>query len=50
MFGADFYQLPVNKNKIELIKKPQKIPEKLSFGETQLIPMKAGEIISWEMQ
>ncbi len=49
-FGAEFYQLPINKNKIELIKKPWKIAEKLSFGESQLVPMKAGEMISWQMQ
>lgn len=50
VFGAEFYNLPINKNKIELIKKPHKTPEKLSFGESYVIPMKAGEMISWEMQ
>lgn len=50
VFGAEFYQLPKNKNKIELIKRSHKIPEKLSFGETYVIPMKAGEIIQWQLQ
>ena len=50
VFGAEFYQLPVNSNKITLIKKPYKIAEKLSFGDTVLIPMKAGETLSWQIQ
>lgn len=50
VFGAEFYQLPINKNKIMLIKKPHKIPEKLPFGGTHLIPMKAGETVSWQIQ
>ncbi len=50
VFGADFYQLPINKNKITLIKKQHHIPEKLIFGKTHLIPMKAGEMISWQIQ
>src|SRR3990167_643515 len=44
--GAEFYQLPINKNNIILEKTPYKIAEKLSFGHTQLIPMKAGETVS----
>lgn len=50
VFGAEFYQLPVNKDKITLIKKSYKIHEKLAFGNTHLIPMKAGEIIPWQIQ
>ncbi|MCX7121476.1 MAG: dihydroorotase [Gammaproteobacteria bacterium] len=50
VFGAEFYQLPQNKSTITLIKEPYKIPEKLSFGNTQLIPMKAGETVSWKIQ
>lgn len=50
VFGAEFYELPINQNKITLIKKPYTIPEKLSFGNTQLIPMKAGETLFWQIQ
>ncbi|PIZ04725.1 MAG: dihydroorotase [Gammaproteobacteria bacterium CG_4_10_14_0_8_um_filter_38_16] len=50
VFGAAFYQLPINKNKITLIKKPWKIKDALSFGNTELIPMKAGEMLSWQIQ
>ncbi|OGT41446.1 MAG: dihydroorotase [Gammaproteobacteria bacterium RIFCSPHIGHO2_12_FULL_40_19] len=50
VFGAEFYELPINKNKITLIKSPHVIPETLSFGDTQLIPMKAGETVFWQIQ
>lgn len=49
VFGAEFYQLPINKNKITLIKSPHTIPESLPFGDTQLIPMKAGETLFWQI-
>lgn len=49
IFGAQFYQLPINQNKITLIKMPWKIPEKLSFGHSYLIPMQAGEMVSWQI-
>lgn len=48
VYGAEFYQLPINKNKMTLVKNPHIIPEKLSFGDTQLIPMKAGETVFWQ--
>lgn len=50
IFGADFYQLPHNKNTITLIKESWSIPETLSFGNSTLIPMKAGEVLSWKIQ
>lgn len=49
-FGADFYQLPRNKTQITLIKKDWVIPEHISFGQEQLIPFKAGESISWQIE
>ncbi|OGT36706.1 MAG: dihydroorotase [Gammaproteobacteria bacterium RIFCSPHIGHO2_12_FULL_38_14] len=48
VFGAEFYQLPVNREKIAIVKKPCKIPDTLPFGDTLLIPMKAGETTHWQ--
>lgn len=48
VFGAQFYQLPINKNKITLEKKSWEVPTTLSFGETQVVPMKAGEKVAWK--
>lgn len=49
-FGAQFYQLPNNKNTMTLIKKPWEIPTQLSFGQDVVIPMKAGETLAWQIQ
>lgn len=48
-FGAEFYQLAVNAETIELIKTPQVLPELLPFGSSQVVPIAAGETISWSV-
>ena len=48
-FGAEFYQLPINQEQIELIKSPQVIPNSLPLGSAQVVPMAAGEIIPWSI-
>jgi dihydroorotase len=50
IFGAEFYQKPINHDHISLVKSTWKIPDVLSFGDTCLIPMKAGETLSWKIQ
>jgi len=49
IFGADFYQLAVNKEEIELIQQPQYIPKKLPFGQEEVVPIAAGESIKWSV-
>lgn len=48
-FGAEFYQLPLNESHINLVKKPQTIPQTFSFGNDVVIPMGAGESLSWSV-
>ncbi|MBA2648324.1 MAG: dihydroorotase [Legionella sp.] len=48
-FGATFYQLPLSRNKVELIKSAQKIPDSMAFGSSRVVPMAAGELISWSV-
>ncbi|KTD76449.1 dihydroorotase [Legionella waltersii] len=48
-FGCGFYQLPANKQTLELIKSKQTIPQHLPFGSTQVVPMAAGETIEWSI-
>lgn len=48
-FGAQFYQLPVNQKTITLGKTPQTIPTSLPFGEESVVPVAAGDIISWSV-
>ncbi len=49
IFGAEYYQLPINNDKITLIKEPHKIESQYSFGKEILIPLKAGETIQWKL-
>ena len=46
-YGADFYHLPRNINKIVLEKCPWHMPETFTFGKHQVIPFQAGTEISW---
>lgn len=46
-FGADFYQLPRNKNLINLRRKESKVAEKFNLGNEFVVPIRANETISW---
>lgn len=48
-YGPDFYQLPRNTEKITLAKQTWRIPDEVPFTEAELVPLKAGEEISWKM-
>lgn len=48
-FGAEFYQLPINKEQITLSKTAQKIPEFLPFGTETVVPIAAGQSLSWSI-
>ena len=48
-FGADFYQLPRNQDTITLVREPWTAPVSLAFGEQQLVPLRAGEILNWRV-
>ncbi len=47
--GPNFYGLPVNEEKISLIKKRDKIPESYKFGSNALVPFRAGEYTEWSL-
>lgn len=48
-FGAQFYQLPENKDKIELKKEPFLIPSHYSFGSKKVIPVGANSELLWSV-
>lgn len=48
-FGAEFYNLPVNSDKIDLIRKPFTIPKSLPLGEDKVIPLAAGQTLQWSV-
>jgi dihydroorotase len=47
--GPAFYGLPVNEGTITLQREPWTLPANLPFGESQLVPLNAGEQVNWKM-
>ena len=47
-YGADFYRLPRNTEKMTLRKESWQVPDSFAFGEHRLIPLRAGENVSWK--
>ncbi|PCI57910.1 MAG: dihydroorotase [Gammaproteobacteria bacterium] len=48
--GPAFYQLPVNEDKITLVKKAWQVPATLSFGNDVVVPIRAGDNIAWQVE
>ncbi|MBU2871359.1 dihydroorotase [Colwellia sp. E2M01] len=48
--GPNFYQLPVNNDKITLVKKSWSVPATMSFGDDVVVPVRANEDILWQVQ
>ncbi len=47
-YGADYYGLPRNTDKVTLRKEEWKVPASVGFGEHRLVPLRAGEMMSWK--
>ncbi|OZI40902.1 dihydroorotase [Bordetella genomosp. 1] len=47
--GPDFYGLPRNTGTLTLVRETFQIPEELPFGNTTLVPLAAGESLSWRV-
>lgn len=48
-FGADFYGLPRNGERITLKREAWVVPDALGMGETMLVPLRAGESVAWRL-
>ena len=48
-YGPDFYGLPRNSDSITLSKQDWDIPQSLTFADDSLIPLRAGERVSWKL-
>ncbi|CAL4326393.1 dihydroorotase [Buchnera aphidicola] len=48
--GPKFYNLPINKETITLIKKPLKIKKRISVGNNIIIPFLSGKILNWSLE
>jgi dihydroorotase len=48
-FGADFYKLPRNTERLTLRKESWQVPESYPFGADELVPLRAGEQMTWRI-
>lgn len=48
--GADFYDLPRNRDKIRLRRETWKVPADYPFGADRVVPLGAGESLHWRVQ
>lgn len=48
--GPDFYELPRNTETITLKRSDWQVPASIPFGDADLVPLAAGETLSWLMQ
>ncbi len=47
--GPDFYGLPRNSDSITLVRKAWHLPRTIRFGKEELIPLGAGDVLSWRL-
>ena len=48
-YGADFYGLPRNSEKITLEKTGWRVPNELALGNDSLVPLRAGQQVHWKL-
>jgi dihydroorotase len=48
-YGADFYQLPRNTEHITLTKTTWRVPDEVPFTGSALVPLRAGQEMTWQM-
>ena len=47
--GPDFYGLPRNTDTVTLVKENWQLPESIACGDDQVIPLRAGETLTWRL-
>ena len=48
--GPDFYGLPRNAETVTLERKDWQVPAELPFPDSPLVPLRAGEVLSWKLR
>ncbi len=48
-YGADFYGLPRNREKIAMAQREWSVPEALPLGQHTLVPFRAGSMVRWAL-
>jgi dihydroorotase len=49
VYGADFYGLPRNADKITLRKESWLVPESIPFADDVVVPLRAGQTVAWRL-
>ncbi|HEY4214419.1 MAG TPA: dihydroorotase [Steroidobacteraceae bacterium] len=49
-YGADFYDLPRNEERITLLRDSWEVPACYPFGKEEIVPLRAGETIAWRLE
>ena len=49
LYGPDFYQRPRNTDTITLVREDWQMHKAIAFGDSRVIPLKAGETIRWRL-
>lgn len=49
-YGADFYGLPRNTERVQLHRQSWTVPAGLPFADDSIVPLRAGQPIAWKMQ
>ena len=50
LHGADFYGLPRNRDTITLVRKEWIVPPSYAFGGAEVVPLRAGDAIRWQVE
>jgi len=50
LHGPKFYNLPVNSDKITLVKETWNVPATMAFGADDVVPIRANESIAWQVK
>jgi dihydroorotase len=48
-YGADFYGLPRNTEKVTLVKEMWTVPSELAIGDDSIVPLRAGLDVAWRL-
>ena len=49
-FGADFYGLPPHADTVTLVREPWTVPAEYAFGDGTIVPLRAGEVLRWQVR
>lgn len=49
-YGADFYALPRNTERVQLHRQNWIVPASLPFADDSIVPLRAGQPVAWKMQ